>query len=102
MFIYIYKGIFSPNEDVCVLTANEFGSKCNPRSSSVRQCGSGLVCSKLGYYTGVCLKAKGEKCATNFDCTNLLTCQIDGKCGCETLKSISSAFNCEYLKKFIF
>ena len=60
---------------------------------SSSQCNKGLVCSKIGYFTGVCLFDKGGICTNDNDCANLLHCQFDGTCGCDFLGSSLAAIN---------
>ena len=80
------------NTAVCVTTNGTFGSKCDPKKST-NQCNTGLVCSNLGYYTGVCLYDIGGKCANDYDCANLLHCQFNSTCGCDVINSSLSAIN---------
>ena len=91
---------FNNNADVCVTEKGTFGSKCNPKLST-SQCNTGLLCSSIGYYTGYCLYDIGGKCSNDYDCANLLHCQLNGTCGCGVINSSFSALNRMIVEKKI-
>ena len=51
------------------------------------------MCSSIGYLTGYCLYDKGGICSNDYDCANLLHCQLNSTCGCGFINSSQSALD---------